>query len=252
MTRKINMKQKKAAPEHRILVIPDLHAPFVHRDALHFCEEIEAIHRTNQTIFLGDEIDSHAVSNYTVDADGFSAGQELDKATKCLQDWFNSFPEALVCNSNHTMRPWNKMAAMGLPKKLQPRLADVLGAPTGWKWADHHIVDDIVFEHGHSASGGKYPYATLAMANMKSTVIGHHHGSFGLYWHKTPHTAIFGMGVGCLIDETAYAFAYGRQHKRKPILGAAAIIDGHPILFKMFLNKKGRWDGKLRIEYGEK
>lgn len=229
-------------------MIPDLHAPFIHRDALAFCQEIQDVHGTDTTVFLGDEIDSHAISNYQKDADGMSAGQEYEKAIEELQGWYKEFPDALICRSNHTDRAWNKMREIGLPEMFIPTVRDVLKAPAGWEWAEHHRMGDVVFEHGTN-SGGKYPYANAASANGVATVIGHHHGSFGMWWHTTPHIAIFGMACGCLIDTDAYAFAYGRGHKTKPIIGAGAVLDGQPVLFKMFMNRRGRWDGKLRVSY---
>jgi hypothetical protein len=248
MAKKKNGRRMASTDGHRVLVVPDLHAPFVHRDALAFCQEIRDVHGTDITVFLGDEIDSHAISAWPKDADGMSAGQEFDLAVDCLKEWYQEFPDALVCNSNHTIRAWTAMKAIGLPKRFIPDIGKILEAPPGWEWKDHHTVGDVVFEHG-TAGGGKYPYANIASANMKPTVIGHHHGAFGIWWHTTPHVTIFGMACGCLIDPQAYAFAYGKEHKTKPILGAGAVLDGQPILFKMFLNRKGRWDGKLRVAY---
>lgn len=234
----------KLASGKNTLVIPDLHAPFIHKDALAFVTEIRDSFKTDTTVFLGDEIDSHAVSNYQSDPDGMSAGHELDAAIVCLKDWYKEFPEAMVCVSNHTIRPWIKMAGVGLPRKLQPKLRQVLEAPEGWRWADHWRIGKVVFEHGDGV-GGQYPYANAMRLNGVSTVIGHHHGAFGIHWHRTPHLLTFGMALGCLVDESSYAFAYGKKHKTKPILGAGMILDGQPILIKMQLNKAGRWNGKI-------
>lgn len=231
-----------------VLVIPDLHEPFCHRDALAFCEEIENQFLTDKVVFLGDELDFHAVSNYDMDPDGLSPGKELSKGIRKLEKWMEAFPEAKICTSNHTMRPWNKMFASGLPKRLQPKIEDVLGAPQGWKWADSHVIDGVVYEHGDAQRGGKYPHANLAYKNMMPTVCGHHHGVFGIHWHRTPYKLIFGMAVGCLLNEKSYAARYAKKLKKKPILGAAVVQDGHPVLIRMRLNGRGRWDKKLGFE----
>lgn len=36
---------------------------------------------------------------------------------------------------------------------------------------------------------------------------------------------IFGLSTGCGIDEAAYAFAYGGEMRRKPVLGCGVIVD---------------------------
>lgn len=232
----------------RVLVIPDLHCPFEHRDALDFVGAVRDMYCTDMVVILGDELDFHAVSNYVADADGFSAGDELERGIGRISEWIAAFPKAKICTSNHTMRPWRKMEAAGIPRKLRPDLRGILGAPDTWKWSDYFEIDDVVYEHGDAIMGGKYPYAIVADRNMKSTVIGHHHGALGLYWHKTAHTTVFGMGVGCLVDDAAYAMAYGSQNKRKPILGAAVVIDGLPLLCKMRLNSRKRWNGRVGFE----
>jgi hypothetical protein len=240
------MAKKK---EGRVLVIPDFHEPFSHPDAVPFLQRVAEEFSTNMSVALGDEIDSHAVSNYQSDPDGYSPGEEFDRAVTALKKkWYPAFPDMLVCRSNHTMRPWLKMQAMGLPRRLQPKLHDVLEAPDGWEWAEAWDIDDVVYEHGDAIQGGVYPYATAAMRNMRSTVIGHHHGAFGIHFHRTPYHAIFGMGAGCLINEDTYAMAYGRRHKKKPIVGCGVVLHGQPILVQMkFKRGSKRWNGKLGV-----
>lgn len=232
----------------RILIVPDLHLPFGHVDALSFCRRVRDTFRLDTVVFLGDEIDSHAISRYPKVADGMSAGQEFDKAADDLLPWISEFPKAHVCESNHTWRPYNLLAEAGLPARLMPNVQERLGIPKSWEYSLHWRNEDIVFEHGDQIRGGVYPYARAAMDNMVSTVIGHHHGRLGLFFHRTQHTALMGMGCGCLIDEEAYAFAYGRKEKTKPVLACAALLDGHPLLFKMRTNSKGRWNKRLGIE----
>ena len=234
-----------------IIVIPDLHCPFVHKDALNFTLEVKDRFQCETNVCLGDELDMHALSNYTVDVDGFSAGHELDRGIRSLQKWYDAYDHMLVCKSNHPKRPFARMEKIGLPKKFRRDYKDVIEAPASWRWADSHILQDIVFEHGHQAGGGKFPYANHADRNMKSTVIGHHHGAFGIYWNRTPHSLIFGMGCGWMGDEKAYSMAYAKECKRKPIVGCGVIQDGVPILIRMPMTGRGRWTGALGIEMVE-
>jgi hypothetical protein len=65
-------------PENKqsvVLVIPDLHCPFEHPDALEFLRAVKKRFMPSVFVCLGDEIDAHAFSRYPKDPDGMSAGQ---------------------------------------------------------------------------------------------------------------------------------------------------------------------------------
>lgn len=235
-----------------ILVCPDTHNPFIHKDAVPFLCAVRERFSTTTFVHLGDEGDYHALSNYVVDADGFSAGHELKRMIKSLKSGlYKEFPHALVCKSNHPARPFARLQAAGLPRKFYRDYEEVIEAPPGWKFATSHTLDGIVFEHGHNAGGGQHPNATAMNQNMKSTVIGHHHSAFGITWRRSPHGLIFGMSCGWLGDEKAYAVAYGRDHKKQPILGCGVIQNGVPLLIRMLTNARGRWTKNLGIEMVE-
>lgn len=245
------MEKETKAPSTagtRILVIPDLHAPFVHRDALHFLRKVRDTFRTTANVFLGDETDQHAFSKYNKDPDGFSGGQEIERAIEALDPYYSEFAEAMLCSSNHGVRMELRMEEAGIPRRGRKTMREIICAPAAWKWAQHWRIGDTIFEHGDAIMGGHYPYANLMRQNMESSVCGHHHGAFGIHWHRTPHKLMFGMGSGCLIDEDSYAFAYGKKSKTKPILGCSVVLDGVPVLIKMILNWKGRWTGRIGID----
>ena len=42
---------------------------------------------------------------------------------------------------------------------------------------------------------------------------------------------IFGMNVGCGIDNSAYSFRYGKQFPKKPTIGCGVILDSRVALF---------------------
>jgi hypothetical protein len=235
-----------------VLCIPDLHEPFTHRDFFEFCLCVKREFNANSFVFLGDEADFHAISDYDSDADGYSAGHELRRVRKSIAKWYDEYPNALVCESNHTSRPIRKMVAAGIPSDLIPTYKQILDIPDSvdWRYAQSHIVDGVVYEHG-DACGGMYPHANAMRLNMMSTVVGHHHHAFGIHWNQSPYRRTFGMAVGCGIDAEAYAFRYARMHKKKPMLGCAMIIGGEPMLFRMNLNAANRWDRKINIVDGQ-
>lgn len=228
----------------RVLAIPDLHYPFAHPDHLKFLKAVKRKYKPNQVVCLGDEVDMHAMSDYDTDPDGLSPGDELTAALLDLRRLYKVFPNVKVCTSNHTSRPYRKAYKFGIPRAFLRSYKEFLEAPDGWRWADSHEVDGVIYEHGEAFSGQSAALKS-ALANMQSTVIGHIHAFAGIAWSANPKHLVFGFNVGCLIDQHAYAFNYGKKLKAKPILGCGVIIDGIPIFVPMLLNAQGRWVGHL-------
>jgi len=73
--------------ERRILVIGDIHAPFVLKGYLDFCKDTYAKYNCNQVIFIGDIIDNHYSSYHEADPDGMGGADELAYAISVIADW---------------------------------------------------------------------------------------------------------------------------------------------------------------------
>lgn len=226
-----------------VLAIPDLHCPFEHKDALKFLKAVVKKYKPNEIVFLGDEVDMHALGDYDHDPDGMSVGKELDKAIEHLRPFYELFPKVKVCTSNHTARPYRRAFKYGISRRFLKEYAEFLEAPKGWVWADTWEVDDVVYEHGEGYTGASAA-AKSAQGNMSSTVIGHIHSFAGIQYGANTKHLFFGFNAGCLIDRHAYAFAYGKKLKAKPILGCGIIKDGIPTFIPM-VTKNGSWIGKL-------
>src|SRR5437660_1384543 len=72
-------------------------------------------------------------SRFTRDPDAPGPGEELELARLTLRRLHELFPRVLVCESNHTMRPYKRALEAGLPRRLLPGVRQLLGAPAGWK-----------------------------------------------------------------------------------------------------------------------
>ncbi len=227
-----------------VLVIPDTQFPFAHKDTFEFLRAVAKKYKPTEVVHIGDEIDLHAMSNFEHDPDGYSAGHELKIALKDMRKLYNMFPVVKVCTSNHTARPFRRAYKYGIPKAFLRAYSDFMEAPNGWTWADKWEIDGVIYEHGEGQSG-MMGAINAAKGNMQSTVIGHLHAFAGIQWAANPQHLYFGFNVGCLIDHRAYAFAYGKNFKNKPILGCGIVIKGIPMFVPMLLNKKGRWVGSL-------
>lgn len=225
-----------------VLAIPDLHCPFQHQDALAFLQEVRRAKQTNLTICLGDEIDAHAFSNYPMDPDGLTAGQELAKSIEHLVPFYREFPHVLVCESNHTVRPWKRGFEAGLPAAFLPTYSKILNAPDGWHWAPRWVIDNVLYLHGDNGKSGQYAHVNYMKAAKQSVVHGHIHSYAGVNYEGNH----FAVNAGCLIDDEAYCFKYAKNMLTEVNLGCAVIYEGKYAEFiPMRLDANKRWIGKL-------
>jgi len=211
-----NLKKK----ERRILIIGDLHAPFVLPEYLEHCKQTYANYNCNQVIFIGDILDNHAFSYHEPDPDGLSPGSELKMAKKFIKDWYGAFPKADVLIGNHDRMASRKAMTGGVPSAWIKSYNDVLGTPK-WNWVETIVYDNVLYEHGE---GGQAK--TKAKNNMMSSVCGHTHTEAYTMWFVGKKFRVFGMQVGCGVDSKSYAAAYARNFKKQAI-GCGVVIGGH-------------------------
>jgi hypothetical protein len=233
-----------ANPKETVLVIPDTQYPFAHEDSFDFLSAVKRKYKPTKVVHIGDEADFHALGDWDHDPDGMSPGDELRAALADMKKLYSIFPEVMACTSNHTARPFRRAFKHGIPAAFLRDYHEFLQAPSGWRWADYWEIDGVKYEHGEGQSGA-LGALKAALGNMQSTVIGHLHSFAGITYNANPKFLIFGFNVGCLIDRKKYAFAYGKNMKNKPILGAGIVNKGIPVFVPMLLNKKGKWVGRL-------
>lgn len=214
----------------RVLVVPDMHAPFQHKQTIPFLKRAQEKFNLDRVICLGDEIDWHALSKFPKDPDGMSAGYELNEARIFLKEFYEAFPVVEVCTSNHTSRPFRKAFEVGIPEELILPYKQTLQAPDGWSWKDTVTVDGVDYIHGEGYSG-ENAHKKAAIRRGRSTVIGHIHSFGGVQYISRPHDQIFALNAGCLIDINAYCFKYAKKLDVKPTLGCGVVIDGELALF---------------------
>lgn len=210
----------------RVLVIPDLHAPFIREGALEWCLEQQKLWNCGKIVAIGDIVDQHAISYHESDPDGMSAGQEYKAAKKQLRKLFHMFPgtkdnPVYCCLGNHDLLIARKAKTAGLSSHFVRSLGEVYNAPGTWNFVDSVEIDDVVYQHGGAGGNAK----RMAMHSRRSTVQGHLHSEFSTDWLVSERDAIFGCQVGALLDDKAYAFAYGRPYPKKSAIGCAVILN---------------------------
>jgi hypothetical protein len=131
---------------------------------------------------------------------------------------------------------------MAYLKTILKSYNEFLGVGKGWKWVDDLTVtlsdgSRCFFTHGISADVLK-----VAAQYGMNTVQGHFHTKFSIGYFSNPDALIWGMQVGCLINQKSMAFDYAKNFKSRFIVGCGMIIDGQPKLMPMVLDKDGRWN----------
>lgn len=231
---------------HCILHIPDQHIPYHHKDMLPFLRAVKQAFQPDLVVNAGDEVDMHAMSFHDTDPNLHAAGHELEAAKPVLKQLHDLFPQQLVCSSNHGSMLFRKAKAHGIPVQMLKSYREVLFPKMnaeGWSWAYEWVVKtplgDVMFRH-QSAD----PKSDAAH-NRCNLLVGHNHGRFGIEYAASSDYLYWGATGGCLIDNDAMAFAYGKHTKNKPIVGCTVILEGRPMLIPMVLDNEGNWIGRL-------
>jgi hypothetical protein len=211
----------------RVLVIPDLHEPVAHPMALRFCKDLHREFKCNKVMFLGDIVDWHAISFHDPEPQCPGPLHEYEQAKAKVKQWHKAFPKATVCVGNHDCRPQRLAKTKKIPESFLKDYNTLWETP-GWIWDYNFVIDDVYYTHG-TGSGGVHPAWTKSGRMLMSVCCGHNHSRAGVKWRVNPMKRIFAMDVGCLIDNDAFQFVYGKGYDDKPILAAAVVIDGEPI-----------------------
>ena len=225
-----------------VLVISDLHIPYHHQDAFEFLKALKKKYKPDLIVNIGDELDHHAISMHEHNPDLMSAGDELKQSKEYVRDLEKIFPRMTLVHSNHSSLVYRRALKYGLPKDYLKSYNEFLGVGDGWKWVDDLTVtlsdgSRCFFTHGISADVLK----VSAQYGMNS-VQGHFHTKFSIGYFSNPDALIWGMQVGCLINQKSMAFDYAKNFKSRFIVGCGMIIDGQPKLMPMVLDKDGRWN----------
>jgi predicted phosphodiesterase len=229
----------------RILIISDLHYPYARIDSIDFLKEIKKQYKPDFVVNIGDEIDSHALSFHDSDPDLPSAGDELRMAKENIKELESLFPKMVLLDSNHSSLVYRRSRKYGIPKAYIKNYNDFLGVSNKWKWVDNLTVtlpnkQRCFMTHGISSNVTK-----VSQLNSQNVIQGHYHGQFKIEYWANSDALMWGMQVGCLVQQQSMAFRYSRNFKTKFIMGCGMVIDSQPKLIPCVLDKKGLWIKKL-------
>lgn len=215
-------KGSTVQPARVVGVIGDLHSPFIHENYIHFLKDTFKQHKVTDIVFAGDLIDNHSISRHMTEPMAKGSYREYKMAYEALIPYVKAFPIAKVCKGNHDAIPERQMATLGMPQVFMRDFKELWGLPDAWEVDSHFIIDNVFYHHGLGASGINGAI-NKALNERMSVVQGHQHSVFNLEYRANARDIIFGMPVGCGINNDQYAFEYGKYMSKKPILGCGIV-----------------------------
>ena len=207
-----------------VLVVGDIHMPFEEPGYLDFCRGIYTRCKCTKVILIGDMVDNHAISYHEHDPDGWSPADEMKEVDKHLKPWFKAFPEVFLTRGRHDALVDRKGKTVGLPRRCFKSYRDIWNLPKSWVDGFSFEFDGVRYQHGDGYSGD-LAHIKAAYNNRQSTVIGHIHHLAATAYIANEKDCVLAMAVGCGIHKRSYAFAYGKDFKKKPIVSAGVVTD---------------------------
>lgn len=219
--------QKSAKAKRPIGVAGDIHAPFDHPGYLRFLQDTFKAFKVGREVFVGDLFDHYSYSRFTKKPLAMNPKQEKEMARERINRYCEAFPRADVILGNHDTRYIDRAEEFGIDSEIIKGFKDIYGLPKGWQIYDEYenplIIDDVLYIHG-SAYNGQHGAKMAALNEQMSVVMGHGHSFAGVWPIANKRKLMFGMNVGCGIDIGAYAFAYNKKDKFRPLLGCGIVF----------------------------
>jgi predicted phosphodiesterase len=212
-----------------ILVIGDTHEPATRKGYLEHCIAMRDKWKCNEVVHIGDVADFHSINYHEHAPDADAIGAELTKVRNKLKGWVEAFPNVKVCLGNHDLLVYRKAKTHGLSREFFKSMNEILQVPETWVFDSEFQIQGIKFFHGTGFSG-KYVHANAMMQHRQNCVIGHSHSVAGIEYGASKKDLIWGMSVGCGIDDTQVVFEYGQEYPRKSVIACGIIYQGQPIV----------------------
>ncbi len=240
-----------------VLIISDLHAPYMHEDAINFLKAVKKKYKPDTVIGIWDELDSHWISFHDSDPDLDSAGKELEKAREQLQWLEKLFPKMDLVESNHWSLLYRRWKAHWIPRHMLLEYRDVIfwvkkkdwsvktTRGQWWNWHDSITLELSNWEQCHFIHQAEAWIGKHAWHYGMSIVAWHRHSKFQIEYVSSPYNLRFWMVVWCLIDHKSMAFDYNKLQSKRPILWVGLILEWIPVLVPMMLNSEWKWNKQI-------
>lgn len=214
------LEEDKKPLDRVVGVFSDTHFPFVHENYLEFIIDTFTQYGVTDIICTGDLVDNHAISRHQTETMAMGGLTEFQMAYQCVRDYIEAFPKLKLCLGNHDLIPQRQAATLNLGDNFVKSFSEVWQLPKEWEVGDTFVFDNVLYNHYGSGKDGAI---NRALNERMSTVTGHTHSWANVKYSANERDIIFGMNVGCGIDNEAYAFAYGKNARYKPNLACGIV-----------------------------
>jgi predicted phosphodiesterase len=214
----------------KVLVLPDVHAPWVDWYALKKAKKWYDEHQPDLVIQLGDMTDQKIWSRWPADVDDWSPSQEFEQAEKVLLKMHEWFPKMVILQGNHDTRIKKRAVEAGIPSRMFSDIDEVFNY-SGWTWVPlgtrftiQTHRGPVLFMHGDEMGGTVSAKARLLGC---SVIQGHTHKA-SITYTKTDDMHIFGAEMGCIMDIDSKAARYAQANPVGVSVGFGVLKHGVP------------------------
>lgn len=204
-----------------------------------FLSKLQKKYKCNRIVNLGDMANWHSLSYHERNPSLPGPAEEYRQTKKQIKLLTERFPKTDFITGNHDHLVERQAVTAGIFPELVKGYAEMWDLPKGWvvhpRFAEIEI-DGVIYLHGDgNAKGGQYAAPRTAIARFQSVCMGHYHCDSGVFWYANTRDKVFGCAVGTGCDHKHLAQAYGRKFTKKPLVSAAVILDGLPLVIPMDL-----------------
>jgi predicted phosphodiesterase len=215
---------------NKILILPDMHAPWVNWPALEQAYKWSKRHKPDLVIQLGDLTDQKIWSRWQKDTDDFSPSEEFIAAEKVLKRLHKMFPKMVIIRGNHDTRILSKAVEAGIPAQMFKDVDEVFNYK-GWTWIGQNkklkintVRGPVLVVHGDEQGG------TVAQKSRilgLSVLQGHTH-KVSVTYTTTLNGTVFGAEMGCIMDTDSKAAKYAAANPVGSSVGFGVLKYGVP------------------------
>ena len=235
----------KRFKNNAVLLIPDTHAPYHHRDTFAFLKAVKKKYDLDRVFHMGDWTDSYCFTRFPKDPDmEESYTTEFKQVRAFTKEMTELFPEGMLMMGNHDVRAYERAKTAGIPKGLLIPYDEMIGlSESNWRmeWDYTFTVDANRKQWYLAHTKSSNAFVTAKMLGM-SAAFGHNHTMLKIETLQVPNQRIYGVSTGCLLGDNRYAFGYNKNSMVRPNRGCVVILRGVPRLIPFDVGPGGRWN----------
>ncbi len=192
----------------KCLHLSDPHLPYTNMRYWEAAAEFNRKFKADIVYSSGDFLDQYALSRFPKKVRSDNGHVEILKCipqVKRIKALYG-FDEMTIMKGNHDDRINKRAQDAGISDLWIRDALEMIGAPKGWKWADHEFIKAGPAILTHGFLGNREKHAQWFNHNV---IHGHLHAKLGLEFFQRNGNAIWVLCVGCMADRHAMPLQYG-------------------------------------------